>query len=98
MTYSGRFWTKSLIFSLLASMLLASACIPPRCKIPNCEVVIDHNHAKHGKGGSKPRKASNEPVVYRGVAWYRYIFRKKYKAQTAKGRYRKIDTREAYDK
>ncbi|EAY25957.1 hypothetical protein M23134_07106 [Microscilla marina ATCC 23134] len=35
--------------------------------------------------------------VVRGVPWYKYMFRRSYKAKSAKGRYRKIDTREAYD-
>ncbi|GAB4402133.1 MAG: hypothetical protein OHK0053_25770 [Microscillaceae bacterium] len=80
---------------VLGFMILfyCSACVPPRCKIPNCAVVIDHNHPKYGqevKGKQSPYK------VYRGVAWHRYIFRKKYRAKSADGRYRKIDTREAF--
>ncbi len=83
------------LFLVIGFLLSFSSCIPPRCKIDNCAVVIDHNHPKYGEkvkgGGSSLR-------VYRGVAWYRYIFRKKYRAKSADGRYRKIDTREAYDK
>ncbi len=79
-----------IFFSLL---LFASSCVPPRCKMDNCAVIIDHNHQKYGetvKGGKSSVR------VYRGVAWHRYIFRKKYKAKSADGKYRKIDTREAY--
>ena len=83
------------ILSLVFIVFAASSCIPPRCKIPNCEVIIDHNHPKYGKTvkGGKSRYQ-----VYRGLPWYSYIFRKKHKAKSADGRYRKIDTREAYDK
>lgn len=89
---------KKEIFALvifLGCLLLVSSCIPPRCKIPNCEVIIDHNHPKYGekvKGGKSGFR------VYRGLPWYQYVFRKKYRAKSADGRYRKIDTREAYDK
>ncbi len=83
-------------------MLLFSNCgIPPRCKIPACHVVIDHNHSY----GSMEKAGAKTSVskVYRGLPWYRHLFRKKYSAGDAgetkvKGKYRKIDTREAYDK
>ncbi len=81
------------LFILFSLLLLASSCMPPRCKMPQCAVVIDHNHQKYGetvKGGKSALR------VYRGVEWHRYIFRKKYKAKSADGKYRKIDTREAY--
>lgn len=89
---------KQTLFRLfIAGFLLiqGNACIPPRCKIQNCEVVIDHNHRKYKEAGAEGKSAFQ---VYRGLPWYRYIFRKKYKAKSANGRYRKIDTREAYDK
>ena len=82
-----------IVFSVFSGF--TTSCIPPRCKIPNCHVAIDHNHPKYGqkvKGGQSPYK------VYRGVPWYNYVFRKKYKAQSADGKYRKIDNREAWDK
>jgi hypothetical protein len=88
---------KAIIFFLLLVLLanLQTSCVPPRCKIPNCRVVIDHNHPKYGEtvGGNESGLR-----VYRGLPWYRYVFRKKYKAKSADGRYRKIDNREAYDK
>jgi hypothetical protein len=86
---------KNILFVTLLLVVSASACIPPKCKIPNCHVVIDHNHLKYGKevkGGQSPYK------VYRGVPFFAYIFRKKYRAESADGYYRKIDTREAYHK
>lgn len=88
-------FSKISIILLFGLLLFASSCLPPRCKIPNCAVVIDHNHMKYGqevKSGQSPYQ------VYRGLPWHRYVFRKKFKAQSADGKYRKIDTREAYDK
>jgi hypothetical protein len=63
--------------------------------------VIDHNHA-YGTA-EKAGVKTNVSKVYRGLPWYRYLFRKKYRATDAgetkvRGKYRKIDTREAYDK
>ncbi|MCU0447767.1 MAG: hypothetical protein MUE85_22945 [Microscillaceae bacterium] len=89
--------SKSIVLLCLFGWLLTgfSACMPPRCKIPNCHVVIDHNHARYGETVSGGEAATR---VYRGLPWYRYAFRKKYKAKNSMGRYRKIDTREAYDK
>jgi hypothetical protein len=76
--------------------LLLPHCIPPRCKIPNCTVVIDHNHA-YGTRETEGRK-TQVAKVYRGVPFFAYVFRKKYRAQNSMGYYRKIDTREAYKK
>lgn len=90
--------TRSKLLSILLLsflIILASSCIPPRCKIPNCAVIIDHNHPRYGQ---TVKNNESGYQVYRGVPWYRYIFRKKYRAKSAKGRYRRIDTREAYDK
>jgi hypothetical protein len=88
---------KQVISTLIFCWFLTgfSACLPPRCKIEQCHVVIDHNHVKYGEtvGGGESQNR-----VYRGLPWYRYVFRKKYKAKNSDGRYRKIDTREAYDK
>lgn len=94
---------KSIFFILLLSLLFTTSCIPPRCKVPQCAIIIDHVHGKHGKGGVAKGK-KGQLVLYRGVPWYRYIFRKKYRVNNeirenaVKGKYRKIDTREAYDK
>lgn len=90
--------TRSKLFSTFLIIFLlsfVSSCIPPRCKIPNCEVAIDHNHPRYGET-VKGKESGYR--VYRGLPWYRYIFRKKYRAKSAKGRYRRIDNREAYDK
>lgn len=90
-----------LVLFCLFLLLMTSCGIPPRCKIPACHVVIDHNHSYGSleKAGAK----TSVSKVYRGLPWYRYLFRKKYSAGDAgetkvKGKYRKIDTREAYDK
>lgn len=90
---------KSIIFSLVVLLLVQSAClrIPPRCKIPNCNVAIDHNHA-YGSETRANGETKDVAKVWRGVPWFSYVFRKKYKAQESRGYYRKIDGREAYDK
>ncbi|OJJ23221.1 hypothetical protein BKI52_02365 [marine bacterium AO1-C] len=66
--------------------------------------MIDHSHPTRGSVTAKTKAGKAFTVsgmrksrVVRGVPWYKYIFRKSYKAKSAKGRYRKIDTREAYD-
>ena len=86
------------LFLLICLGVMGTAClrVPPRCKIPNCHVAIDHNHAY----GSETRANETKAVakVWRGVPYFSYIFRKKYKAQDSRGYYRKIDGREAYDK
>lgn len=84
-----------LFFVFLFFIICTSACIPPRCKIPNCVVLIDHNHPKYGEEVPQGKSTYR---VFRGVPWYKYVFRKSYRAKSADGRYRKIDTREAYDK
>jgi hypothetical protein len=79
-----------------------SCLVPPRCRVPNCHVIIDHHHAI---GSFETEGAKTDVMqVYRGMPWYRYLFRKQYRVseteteQKIKGKYRKIDTREAYDK
>lgn len=75
-----------------------TAClrVPPRCKIPSCYVAIDHNHAYGSE--TRANQTKNVSKVWRGVPYFSYIFRKKYKAQESKGYYRKIDGREAFEK
>lgn len=90
---------KTVLFALLVLIFAQSAClrVPPRCKVPTCYVAIDHNHAV----GTETRANGDTKDVgkiYRGVPFFTYIFRKKYKAQEFKGYYRKINGIEAYDK
>jgi hypothetical protein len=91
---------KNIVLScLLILLVLQTAClrIPPRCKNPTCYVAIDHNHAI----GTETRANGDTKDVgkiYRGVPFFTYLFRKKYKAQEFKGYYRKINGIEAYDK
>ena len=73
-----------------------SSCAPPLCKIQNCHVAIDHNHVFGAE--TRANQTTDKMKVYRGVSYFSYIFRKRYKAQESKGYYRKIDNREAYQK
>ncbi len=94
----------TLVFIFISSLFFATSCIPPRCKVSQCRVLIDHSHPTRGAVTAKTKAGKAFTVsgmrksrVVRGVPWYKYIFRKSYRAKSAKGRYRKIDTREAYD-
>jgi hypothetical protein len=94
-----------ILCTFITSLFLTTSCIPPRCKVSQCHVVIDHSHPTRGTVKSKTKSGKlftssgmRRSRVVRGVPWYKYIFRRSYKAKSAKGRYRKIDTREAYDK
>jgi hypothetical protein len=93
------FMKKIVIFALIILVAVQSAClrVPPRCKIPNCNVAIDHNHA-YGSETRANGETKDVAKVWRGVPYFSYVFRKKFKAQESRGYYRKIDGREAYDK
>ncbi len=89
----------TILSCLLILLVVQTSClrVPPRCKVPTCYVAIDHNHAI----GSETRANGDTKdvgKVFRGVPFFTYIFRKKYKAQEFKGYYRKINGIEAYDK
>ena len=92
------------LFFVLVILTLATSCIPPRCHIQKCAIVMDHLHGRHNKQGLSVKNKRNELVLYRGLPWYRYLFRKRHKPRKdiqpvrIKGRYRNIDTREAFDK
>ncbi|MCS6821481.1 MAG: hypothetical protein NZ551_06395 [Microscillaceae bacterium] len=94
--------TRSFIIFLVGSLLVmfTMQCAPPRCKIKNCKVVIDHSHPERGiveiEGESS--EGMRKGRVVRGMPYFRYVFkymfRKRYKAKTAYGKYKKIDSRE----